>query len=94
MSWARRVGRMATQIMNCGELYIPLEGILDKAKELDKLTKEIEAAKKFSISLEKKLSNEKFVNNAPEAVVIFEREKLKNQLETIEKCEKAIKELS
>ncbi len=84
----------ATQIMNIGEVYVPLEGILDKDKELDKLNKELESAKKFSVSLEKKLSNEKFVNNAPDNVVAFEREKLKNQHETIEKCTKAIAELT
>ncbi|MGL1935897.1 MAG: valine--tRNA ligase [Fibrobacterales bacterium] len=84
----------ATQMMGSGEVYIPLEGILDKEKELEKLTKELTGAEKFSQSLAKKLSNDKFVNNAPANVVAFEKDKLKSQLETIEKCKKAIAELT
>ena len=49
--------------------------LVDVAKELDRIGKELEKNKKFLASLEAKLSNEKFVGRAPEAVVNAEREK-------------------
>ena len=57
------------------KLYIPMGQLVDVAKEIERITKELEAAKKFLASLEGKLSNEKFVSRAPEAVVAAEREK-------------------
>ncbi len=57
------------------KLYIPMGQLVDVQKEIERITKELEAAKKFLGSLEAKLSNEKFVSRAPEAVVAAEREK-------------------
>ena len=57
------------------KLYIPMGQLVDVQKEIERITKELEAAKKFLSSLEGKLSNEKFVSRAPEAVVAAEREK-------------------
>jgi valyl-tRNA synthetase len=51
------------------KLYIPMGQLVDVEKELARITKELEAQKKFLSSLEAKLSNEKFVSRAPEAVV-------------------------
>jgi valyl-tRNA synthetase len=83
----------ASAVVPGGELYIPLEGILDPKAEIERLEKEIEKAKSFAASIEKKLSNEKFVNGAPEAVVNAERTKLATQLDIIAKNEKALEEL-
>ena len=69
------------------KLYIPMGQLVDVAKELERINKELEAAKKFLASLEAKLSNEKFVARAPEAVVNAEREKA-------EKTRELIKQLS
>ena len=49
---------------------------IDVEAEKESITKEIEYQKGFINSVEKKLSNEKFVNNAPDAVVANERQKL------------------
>ena len=57
------------------KLYIPMGQLVDVQKEIERITKELEAAKKFLTSLEGKLNNEKFVSRAPEAVVAAEREK-------------------
>lgn len=54
---------------------------------------QIEKTKSFAASIEKKLSNEKFVSGAPEAVVNAERVKLATQQDIIAKCEKALEEL-
>ena len=83
----------ASAVVPGGELYIPLEGILDPAAEIARLEKEIEKAKSFAASIERKLSNEKFVNGAPEAVVNAERTKLATQMDIIAKNEAALKEL-
>ena len=65
------------------KLYIPMGQLVDVAKEVERITKELEAAKKFLSSLEGKLSNEKFVARAPEAVVNAEREKAAKQRDLI-----------
>lgn len=83
----------ASAVVPGGELYIPLEGILDPAAEIARLEKEIEKAKSFAASIEKKLSNEKFISGAPEAIVNAERVKLATQLDIITKNEKALEEL-
>ena len=57
------------------KLYIPMGQLVDVAKEIARITKELEGAKKFLSSIEGKLSNEKFVSRAPEAVVAAEKEK-------------------
>ena len=84
----------ASSVIPGGELYIPLEGILDPNAEITRLQKEIERAKGFVASLERKLSNEKFVKGAPEAVVNAERQKLATQNDIIEKSTKALEELT
>lgn len=83
----------ASAVIPGGELYIPLEGILDPAAEIARLEKEIEKAKSFAASIEKKLSNEKFVNGAPKQVVDAERQKLATQMDIVAKDEKALAEL-
>ncbi len=83
----------ASAVIPGGELYIPLEGILDPAAEIARLEKEIEKAKSFAASIEKKLSNKKFVNGAPKQVVDAERQKLATQMDIVAKDEKALAEL-
>jgi valyl-tRNA synthetase len=55
--------------------YIPLEGFIDVAEELKKLEEELKYTHGFLNSVMKKLSNERFVSSAPEAVVATERAK-------------------
>jgi valyl-tRNA synthetase len=57
------------------EFFIPLEGKIDAAKERETILKEIEYHKGFLVSVDKKLTNEKFVNSAPPQVVESERKK-------------------
>lgn len=83
----------ASAVVPGGELYVPLEGILDPAAEIARLEKEIEKARSFAASIEKKLSNQKFVSGAPEAVVNAERVKLATQQDIIAKNEATLKEL-
>ena len=55
--------------------YIPLDGFIDVEEELKKLEDELKYTQGFLASVMKKLGNERFVNNAPEAVVTKEKEK-------------------
>jgi valyl-tRNA synthetase len=76
-----------------GELFVPLEGILDVEAEKQRLTKEMEKAQGFAAQIQKKLANEKFVASAPEAVVEGERNKLATQMGIVEKNRAALEEL-
>ena len=78
------------------KLYIPMGQLVDVAKELERIAKELEAQRKFLASLEAKLSNDNFVSRAPEAVVNAEREKAKKTMDLIaqlEESEAAMKKL-
>jgi len=78
------------------KLYIPMGQLVDVTKELERIAKELEAQRKFLASLEAKLSNEKFVSRAPEAVVNAEREKAqktKDLIAQLEQSEAAMKKL-
>ena len=57
------------------ELFVPLKGLIDVEAELDKLARERTRLEKELKRVEGKLGNEKFLANAPEAVVEKEREK-------------------
>jgi len=57
------------------ELVVPLKGLIDVAGELEKLAKEQARLEKELERIAGKLANEKFMSNAPEAVVAKERDK-------------------
>ncbi len=57
------------------EFYIPINTSIDIKAEIAKLEDELKYTTGFLISTTKKLSNERFVNNAPHAVVEKERKK-------------------
>ena len=59
-----------------GEVYLPLEGLIDVAAERLRLTKEIEKIRAEVAKAESKLSNPSFVDRAPAAVVEQERARL------------------
>ncbi|MCS5663963.1 MAG: valine--tRNA ligase [Flavobacteriales bacterium] len=57
------------------EYYIPLAGAVNIEEEIATLNQELDYTKGFLNSVMKKLSNERFVNNAPEQVILSERKK-------------------
>lgn len=57
------------------EFFIPLNTHVNAGEEIEKINKEIEYLEKFLKGVNAKLSNEKFVANAPESVVAMERKK-------------------
>ncbi len=57
------------------EFYIPISSNIDIEAEIKKLEEELKYTNGFLISVNKKLSNDRFVNNAPAAVVAKEKKK-------------------
>ena len=57
------------------QYFVPMEGKIDKAAEREKLQAELSYLEGFLQSVMKKLSNERFVQSAPEKVVANERAK-------------------
>ena len=80
---------MVTVTTADAKLYIPMGQLVDVAKELERINKELEKNRKFLASLEAKLSNEKFVSRAPESVVNAEKEKAQKARELIEALEQS-----
>ena len=80
----------ATFMVGTTEYEVPLEGNIDVAQELKKLEAELEYQQGFLKSVEKKLSNEKFVAHAPEAVVNNERKKQADALSKIKTLQESI----
>ena len=68
-------GNITSFIVRSKEFYLPLEGKIDASKERENLLKDLEYQKGFIASVDKKLSNEKFVSSAPAQVVEMERKK-------------------
>ena len=65
----------ASFMVGTTEFAVPLHDNINVAEEIEKLEKELHYTQGFLASVEKKLSNERFVANAPEAVVTAERKK-------------------
>ncbi|MEN8766515.1 MAG: class I tRNA ligase family protein, partial [Polaribacter sp.] len=76
------------------EYYIPIAmGNINVAEEQEKLHKELKRAEGFLFGIQKKLSNERFVNNAPEAVLAIERKKETDTLAKIATLQKSLQSL-
>ena len=69
--------------------YMPLAELVDLAAERERIAKEKEKAENGLRIVEQKLSNEKFVSKAPEAVVNAEKEKAAKYRELIAKLEES-----
>ncbi len=68
----------ANAVVDGGEIFIPLEGIIDLNAERDRIRKEIDHLEGMFESTNKKLSNESFTSKAPKDIVQKEREKLES----------------
>ena len=65
------------------EFAVPLGDMIDAAAEIEKMEAQIKHLEGFLVGVQKKLSNERFVQNAPEAVVALERKKQSDAEEKI-----------
>lgn len=82
-----------TSVITGAEVYLPLADLIDLNEEISRLQKEAKKLESEVTRGEKKLGNEKFVANAPEAVVAKEKEKLANYKQQLAATESRIEEL-
>ncbi|GAL71612.1 valyl-tRNA synthetase [Jejuia pallidilutea] len=82
-----------TYRVKSNEYFIPMSGAIDIEAEIKKLTEELNYTEGFLKSVQKKLSNERFVNNAPEQVVASEKKKEADALAKIETIKSSLASL-
>ncbi|WP_460218029.1 valine--tRNA ligase [Psychroserpens sp. MEBiC05023] len=82
-----------TYRVKSNEYFIPMEGSIDVEAEIKKLTDELNYTEGFLKSVQKKLSNERFVAGAPEQVVASEKKKEADALAKIETLKSSLASL-
>ncbi len=82
-----------TLVVGTNEAYIALSENINKEEEIQKIMQEIAYQEGFLKSINAKLSNEKFVAGAPEAVVANERKKMADAESKISSLQNALKQL-
>lgn len=87
---ASKVDSSAAFMVKSTEFFVPLEGFVNEEEERAKLSEELKYTEGFLKSVEKKLSNERFVNNAPPKVVEMERKKQADAEEKIKVIEERL----
>ncbi|TRZ41447.1 valine--tRNA ligase [Robertkochia solimangrovi] len=75
------------------EYFIPVAGAINVEDEIAKLNEELIYTEGFLKSVQKKLSNERFVNNAPDNVVAIERQKEADALAKIDTLKESLSRL-
>ena len=75
------------------EYFIPMSGVINVDEERKKIQEELNYTKGFLKSVQKKLSNERFVDNAPVKVIETERKKQADAEAKIETLEKSLSSL-
>ena len=83
-----------TVVIHDAVAYLPLEDLVDRAKELERLNKEKERLTKEIARCEGMLKNPNFVNKAPEEKVNAEKEKLSKYREMMDKVLAFLEQLS
>ena len=88
-----KVQKALTFRIGSNEYFVPFSEAIDPEEERKKLEKELEYNKGFLASVQKKLSNERFVGNAPAIVIENEKKKEADALAKIEVLEESIRSL-
>jgi len=86
-------GQCMSAVVSGAELFLPLEGLIDVAAEIERLSHELEKWDKEVKRVQGKLNNERFVSKAPDDVVATERAKEADYIEKYATVEKRINEL-
>jgi valyl-tRNA synthetase len=80
-------------VVKSDEFFIPLAGEVDAEKEKESMLKELEYTRGFLNSVDKKLSNERFVSGAPAQVLDNEKKKKSDAEAKIKALEQALSKL-
>ncbi len=81
-------------MVKSNEYFIPINETVDIKNEIEKLQKDLDYNKGFLKSVENKLNNKNFVNNAPEKVVNNEKRKMSDIQDKIKILEEKINDLT
>ena len=76
------------------EIRVPLAGLIDVKAEQTRLSKEIDKLKGEIAKIQGQLGNERFVANAPPAVVAKERERLANFAGSLRQLQEQLEKIS
>ena len=79
--------------VHSNEYFIPISGAINVEEEIKKLNEELKYTEGFLKSVQNKLANERFVNNAPEQVLQNERNKEADALAKIETVKSSLANL-
>jgi valyl-tRNA synthetase len=82
-----------TVVVGTDRFYIETESVVDPAAQKEQLLKDLDYLKGFLVSVEKKLSNERFVQNAKPEVVEVERKKKADAEDKIKAIEESLASL-
>ena len=89
----KKPNQSATAVINKMEMFIPLKGLIDINKEIDRLNKQVEDMKGRLNAVYQKLNNPSFVDRAPKEIVSHENNKKTNYEDTLKKLEDNLKSL-
>lgn len=88
------VANTVAVVVGTNKFFIETETALDTSSQKEQLLKDLEYQKGFLLSVEKKLSNERFVQNAKPEVVEFERRKKADAEQKIKALQESLASLS
>ncbi len=89
----QKAAMAAAFMVGTDEYAVPLGSLIDAEEEIRKMTDQIAHLEGFLAGVKKKLANERFVQNAPEAVVAMERKKQADAEEKINTLKESIEAL-
>ena len=93
IQFGENVANAVSFVVKSDEFFIPLNEKIDLDQERENLQKELDYTLGFLKAVSKKLENERFVNNAPEAVVAREKKKMEDAKSKVKALEDNIKKL-
>ena len=82
-----------TVVTDSARIFIPMDELIDKEKEIARLTKELENAQKDVDFLAGKLSNEGFLAKAPEKLIEAEKSKLLKAEDRLQKIRESLENM-
>ena len=89
----KKSGKALSAVVANVEIYLPVSGMIDVAKEVKKLSEEASRLTEFISHLEQKLTNQRFLERAPQTIVKAEQEKLDINKSKLEKIKQQLKTL-
>lgn len=81
-------------VVNADKLYIQSEVEIDYSIQVEKLTQELAHLERFLVSIEKKLNNKRFVENAKKEIVDLEKKKQADTLAKMASLKESLEQMS